>query len=209
MINGAYASYNGSHQAYQGTSIYNNGGLIGINSAFYKGNLYSAWTLNAGANTAQASSSFGYDNFTMFICGIAQKTGYNFHLFENKLILQPNIMTSYSFVNTFNYLTSSGVNIDTRPLNALHIQPELKVIGNFKNYLQPYFSVSVAWNLIDHTKFQADEVYLSDLSVKPYVQYGVGVQKRWKDRATCFIESMIRNGGRNGIALALGLRVTF
>ena len=208
MIYGAYISYNGSHQAYQGNSIYNNGGLLGLNTAFYKGNFFSAWTVNAGANAAEANSSLGKDNFAMLTTGIAQKTGYNFELCENKFIIQPNITTSYSFINTFNYTTGSGVNINTQPLHALHIEPGIKIIGNFKNYLQPYLSVSVAWNLIDHTKFQADDVYLSDLSIKPYVQYGIGVQKRWGERITGYIESMIRNGGRNGIAIAFGFRIS-
>lgn len=208
MLYGAYVSYNGSHQAYQGNSIYNNGGLLGINSAFYKGNFYSLWTINAGANTAEANNNFGNDNFAMLTAGIAQKSGYNFELLENKLILQPNITTSYSFINTFDYTTASGVDISTKPLNALHLEPGIKIIGNLKNYLQPYLSVSVAWNLIDHAQFQADDIYLSDLSVKPYVQYGIGIQKRWRERATGFMESMLRNGGRNGIALALGLRIS-
>ena len=44
------------------------------------------------------------------------------------------------------------------------------------------------------------------MSVKPYVEYGVGVQKRWKDKFTGYAQAMIRNGGRNGIALSAGFR---
>ena len=144
----------------------------------------------------------------MLNTGIAQKSGYNFEVFERKMIIQPSIMTSYSFINTFNYTTASNVNINTEPLHALHIEPGIKIIGNFKNYLQPYLSVSMAWNIIDHARFQANDIYLTDLSVKPYVQYGVGVQKRWGERITGFLEGMIRNGGRNGIALLFGLRIS-
>lgn len=207
-IYGAYASYNGSHQAYQGNSIYNNGGLIGLNTVFYKGNFYSAWTMNVGANVAESNTEFGKDDFAMLNTGVAQKSGYNFMLFDNKFVVQPSILTSYSFVNVFNYTTNSGVSFDTKPLHALHIEPGVKFIGNFKNYLQPYLSVSMAWNLIDHAQFQANDVYLPDLSVKPYVQYGLGVQKRWGEKVTGFIEGMIRNGGRNGIALLFGLRIS-
>lgn len=208
MMYGAYAAYNGSHQAYQGNSIYNNGGLIGADAVFYKGRFFSAWTVNAGANAAEASTDFGRENFAMLNTGIAQKSGYNFEVFERKMIIQPSIMTSYSFINTFNYTTASNVNINTEPLHALHIEPGIKIIGNFKNYLQPYLSVSMAWNIIDHARFQANDIYLTDLSVKPYVQYGVGVQKRWGERITGFLEGMIRNGGRNGIALLFGLRIS-
>lgn len=208
MIYGGYASYNGSHQAYNGNSIYNNGGLIGADAVFYKGGFFSAWTLNVGANAAEASTDFGHENFAMINTGIAQKSGYNFEILERKFIIQPSILTSYSFVNTFNYTTAADVSINTKPLHALHIEPGIKFIGNFKNYLQPYFSVSMVWNIIDHARFQANDVYLTDLSVKPYVQYGVGVQKRWGERVTGFLEGMIRNGGRNGIALLFGLRIS-
>ena len=115
---------------------------------------------------------------------------------------------SYSFINTFNYTTQSGVHMDADPLHAIHIEPEIKLIGNFKNYFQPYISVSMVWNIMDQTHFKANDVYLPDLSVKPFVQYGAGIQKRWGERVTGFLEGMIRNGGRNGIALMFGLRIS-
>ena len=65
---GGYASYNGSHQAFSGNSIYNNGGLAGAYGVFYKGGFFSAWTANAGANSAEASTRFGKDNFA-FVAG--------------------------------------------------------------------------------------------------------------------------------------------
>ncbi|HIT56211.1 TPA: hypothetical protein IAA92_08105 [Candidatus Galligastranaerophilus intestinigallinarum] len=205
---GAYFGYNGSHQAYLGNDIYNNGGLFGLTGAVYKKNFFSIVTANVGANSAKAHTSFGSDDFNMLNTGLAQKTGFNFPILNNRLILQPSIMASYTFINTFSFTTASNVHINTKPINALHIEPSLKFIGNFKDYLQPYLAVSFAWNLIDKAKFQANDVYLPDLSIKPYVQYGFGVQKRFKDRVTAFFEGMIRNGGRNGIALVLGLRIS-
>lgn len=205
---GAYAAYNGSHQSYDKNSIYNNGGLIGLDTAFYRGKFFSVWTANAGANVAEANTLDGRDEFTMLNTGIAQKTGYNFETLDRRLIIQPSLITSYSFINTFDYTTSSNVDINSDPLHAIHIEPQIKFIGNFKDYLQPYLSVSMVWNIIDDTKFRANDVYLPELSVKPFVQYGVGVQKRWGDRLTGFLEGMIRNGGRNGIALMFGFRIS-
>ena len=205
-IYGAYASYNGSHQTFYGNSIYNNGGLIGLDGVLYKGGFFSAWTANIGANSAEASSRFGRENFVMLNTGIAEKTGYNWEVFRRKLIIQPSFMMSYNFINTFNYTTDYDLQINAEPLHAIHIEPQLKLIGNFKNYLQPYLSVSMVWNILDNSRFQANDVYLPELSVKPFVQYGAGVQKRWGERLTGFLEAMIRNGGRNGIALMFGLR---
>ena len=206
---GGYASYNGSHQTYSGNSIYNNGGLIGADAVFYKGKFFSAWTANIGANVAEANTIDSRDEFTMLNTGIAEKTGYNFETLDRRLIIQPSLIMSYSFINTFNYTTkSTDVHMNSDPLHAIHIEPQIKFIGNFKNYLQPYLSVSMVWNIIDDTKFQANDVYLPELSIKPFVQYGAGVQKRWGDRVTGFLEGMIRNGGRNGIALMFGLRIS-
>ena len=205
---GAYASYNGSHQAWQGNSIYNNGGLIGLDTVFYKGKFFSAWTANIGATSAEASTNTGNDNFSMLNTGIAQMTGYNFETFKRRLIIQPAFLASYSFINTFNYTTSSGVHINASPLHALQLEPRIKFIGNFKDYLQPYIAVSMVWNVIDHAKFQANDIYLPNISVEPFVQYGAGIQKRWGDRFTGFLETMIRNGGREGIALMFGIRIS-
>ena len=79
-IYGGYASYNGSHQTFDGNGIYNNGGLIGAYAVFYKGKFFSAWTADVGANSSEASTIFGNDNFAMLNTGIAQKTGYNFQI---------------------------------------------------------------------------------------------------------------------------------
>ena len=207
-IYGAYAGYNGSHQAWQGNGIYNNGGVLGLDTAFYKDKFFSAWTVNAGANSSEASTVDGRDNFAMLNTGIAQMSGYNLELLKRRLILQPAFLASYSFINTFNYTTSSNVRINAEPLHALQLEPRIKLIGNFKKYLQPYLCVSVVWNVIDHAKFQANDVYLPNISTEPFVQYGAGMQKRYGDRVTGFFETLIRNGGRNGIALLFGIRIS-
>ena len=62
---------------------------------------------------------------------------------------------------------------------------------------------------MDKTKFSAAETSLPQLSVKPYVQYGLGVQKRWGDRFTGYLQAMFRNGGRNGVIFSAGFRSSF
>jgi len=56
------------------------------------------------------------------------------------------------------------------------------------------------------TRFMAADTRLPELSVKPYVQYGVGVQKSWGEKFTAFFQTMLRNGGRTGIVLEDGFR---
>ena len=203
---GVYGGYNGSHQAYDGVGIYQNGGTLGVIGMAYKGNFFTGLTANAGANSGEASTMYGQDNFTMLMSGIASKSGYNWELAEGKFIIQPNFLMSYSYVNTFNYKDAQGVSITSDPLHAIQIEPGIKLIGNLKNGWQPYASVSMVWNIMDKTEFQVNNVALPELSVKPFVKYGVGVRKAWGERFTGFFQTYFTNGGRNGVGLQLGLR---
>ncbi|MBR6722105.1 autotransporter outer membrane beta-barrel domain-containing protein, partial [bacterium] len=201
-----YIGYNGASQRYSGVDSTQNGGLIGGTVTMYKGNFFNATTVSVGANVAQNQTMYGKDDFAMLLSGIGNKTGYNFEFKEGKLILQPSMLMSYTFVNTFDYTNAAGVRIDNKPLHALQLAPGVKVIGNLKNGWQPYASVSMVWNLMGESDATANGVKLPEMSIKPYVQYGVGVQKRIKDHFTAYGQAMIQNGGRNGISLTGGFR---
>lgn len=204
---GFYAGYNGSHQAYNGISIYQNGGTLGVTGMAYKGNFFTGLTVNAGANGGEASTAYGNDNFAMLMTGIANKTGYNVELADGKFIIQPNFLLSYSFVNTFDYTSAAGVRINSDPLHAIQVEPGIKFIGNFKNGLQPYAGVSMVWNIMDRTDFNANDVALPELSIKPFVKYGIGVRKLWGERTTGYFQTFLTNGGRNGVGLQAGCRI--
>ena len=94
-------------------------------------------------------------------------------------------------------------------MSTIQIAPGIKFIGNLKNGWQPYAGVDMMWNIMGRTKFKAADTRLPELSVKPYIQYGVGLQKSWSDRFTAFFQTMLRNGGRTGIVLEGGFRWTF
>ena len=207
FIGSIYAGYNGSHQAYQGVGINQNGGTLGVLGMAYKDNFFTGLTANVASNGCEADSEFGRENFSMLMSGIASKTGYNFEFADGKFIIQPNYLMSYTFVNAFSYNNASGVYINTKPLNAIQIAPGVQFIGNFKNGWQPYLGVNMVWNIIDKTEFKANDVSLPNLSVKPFVAYGLGVRKLWGERFTGFIQALILNGGRNGVALQAGVRV--
>ncbi len=201
-----YAGYNGSHQSYSGNSLWQNGGNLGLTGIVYKNNFFSALTANVGASVVDASTRYGSEDFPMLMSGVASKTGYNWELAKGKFIVQPNYLMSYTFVNTFDYTNAAGVKIESDPLHAIQIAPGIKFIGNLKNGWQPYINLRMVWNIMDDTKFTAAQTALPQLSVKPYFEYGVGVQKRWGERFTGFGQAMLRNGGRNGIALGFGFR---
>lgn len=201
-----YAGYNGSHQTYDGVGIYQSGGTVGATGVFYKGNFFTGLTANVGANVAEANTMFGQESIPMLATGIASKTGYNFEMAEGKFIIQPNFLMSYSFINTFNYTNAAGVDISSQPLNAIQIAPGIRFIGNLKNGWQPYALVQMVWNIMDQSRFTANDVSLPELSVKPYIQYGIGLQKRWGERFTGYGQAVISSGGRNGVGFQLGFR---
>ncbi|RAI12920.1 MAG: hypothetical protein DKM24_00520 [Candidatus Melainabacteria bacterium] len=201
-----YGGYNGSNQYYNGVSIYQNGGSLGASSTWYKDNFFTGLTANVGANVGEASSMYGNEDFTMLATGIASKTGYNWELANGKFIVQPSFLMSYTFVNTFDYTNAAGVRISSDPLHAIQIAPGLKFIGNLKNGWQPYIGLQMVWNVMDRARFKANDVSLPNMSVDPYFQYGIGLQKRIGDRFTGFGQAMLRNGGRNGIAIQFGFR---
>ena len=201
-----YIGYNGASQRYQGVDAYQNGGILGTTATFYKGNFFNATTLSVGATAGDASTMYGSENYTMLLAGVGNKTGYNFEFFDGKMIFQPNFLISYTFVNTFDYNNAAGVRIESDPMHAIQLSPGLKLIGNTKNGWQPYIGVNMVWNLLDESKVTANDIRLPEMSIKPYVQYGVGIQKRFKDRFLAFGQAMIHNGGRNGISLTAGFR---
>ena len=202
----AYVGYNGSHQWYDNVDIYQNGGNIGVTGAWFKGNFFTALTANVGASIANESTMFGSDDVPMISGGVASKTGYNIELAKGKFIIQPNYLMSYTFVQSMNYKSKSGAHINGKLLNGIQIAPGIKFIGNLKGGWQPYASIRMVWNAIDKTRFTAENIALPELSIDPYIQYGLGVQKRWGDRFTGFFQAMARSGGRNGVALSAGFR---
>ncbi|DAA98298.1 TPA: hypothetical protein CPT80_00025, partial [Candidatus Gastranaerophilales bacterium HUM_9] len=134
------------------------------------------------------------------------KTGYNFEFKNGKFIVQPSLLISYSFIHTFAHDNGRGSHVGSSPLNAIQVAPGVKFIANLKNGWQPYMAVNMRWNIIDKTHFSLQDVTIPDMSIDPYVEYGVGLQRRWGERFTGFGQAMIRNGGRNGVMLSFGFK---
>lgn len=201
-----YISYQGAHQHYSGNSVYQNGGSLGFAGTLYKGNFFTGLTAGVGANVTEASTMYGNEDFPMLTTGVASKTGYNIEFKDGKFIIQPSLLVSYTFVNTFDYKNGAGVRIDTAPLHAVQISPNIRFSFNTKNHWQPYAFVGMNWNIMNAGHFKAADTTLPELSMKPYVHYGLGIQKLFSDNFTAFAQVGIRNGGRNGVGGTLGLK---
>lgn len=204
----AFVGYNGSRQSYSNVSMNQNGGTLGFTGSLYRNNFFTGLTVSTGAISGDAYTAFGHDDFTMLTAGVANKTGYNFEFKEGKFTLQPSLFLGYTFVNTFDYKSKAGVSINSAPLHALQVAPGIKFIGNLKNNTQVYASTDVIMSFLGSSNVKANDVTLPSLSVKPYVQYGVGLQKMWCEKFTAFFQAMVRSGGRNGIMFSAGFRWT-
>ncbi len=201
-----YIGYNGTSQSYSGVSTTTNGGILGLTQTFYHGDFFTALTINAGASNGESHTMYGKENYTALMAGIGSKTGYNFEFNNGKFIIQPSILMAYTYVNTFDYTNSAGVKISSDPLHSIQLHPSIKFMGNAENGWQPYASVGIVGNILNETKFTANNVRLPEMSIKPYVEYGIGLQKVWYDKCTGFVQAMLREGGRNGIALTFGFK---
>lgn len=201
-----YIGYNGTSQHYSGVSTVTNGGILGLTQTFYHGDFFTAITVNAGASSGESNTMYGKDHYATLMAGVGSKTGYNFEFNNGKFIIQPSMLMAYTYVNTFDYTSASGVKISSDPLHSIQIHPTIKFMGNVGKGWQPYASVGMVWNILNDTKVTANDVRLPEMSIKPYVEYGVGLQKSWHERFTGFIQAMLRNGGRNGVALSFGFK---
>lgn len=205
-VQSIYGGYNGSQLSYSGVDSTLNGGIAGITETFYKNNFFTAVTATAGASVGTNNTMYGNEDFTVLLGGIGAKGGYNFEFKDGKYILQPIMFANYSFVNTFDYTNAAGVRMKSDPLHTFQINPQLKFVANLSNGWQPYASVGLVWNVLNSSKVKADDVILPKMTVDPYVEYGLGLQRNWKERFTGFAQAMVRNGGRNGVALTFGFR---
>lgn len=204
-VTSGFVGYTGAQLRYSGVDSSANGGLVGMTQTWYKNNFYTALTLSTGAMHSENNTMYGKDNTASIMAGIASKTGYNFEFNKGKFIIQPNWTMSYSFVKTFNYTNAAGVRINSDPLNTIQLNPSIRFIGNIEGW-QPYASVGMVWNLLNHTNTHANGVKLPEMSVKPYVEYGIGLQRCWNDKFSAYGQAMVRNAGKNGIALTAGFR---
>ena len=201
-----YIGYTGSQLRYSGSDTTMNGGLLGLTQTFYKGNFWTALTATTGASAAQSTTMYGKEDFTTLFAGIGSKTGYNFEFKEGKYIVQPIWFMSYTMGKTFDYTNAAGVRIDSSPMHSIMLNPSIRFITNTRSGWQPYASVGMVWNAMSESNVKADGIRLPETSIKPYVEYGVGLQKRYKDDFIAFGQAMVRNGGRNGISLTAGFR---
>ena len=208
---GAYIGYNGSRQGHNNAATYQNGGTFGLTGMAFKNDFFAGATVNVGAGAGRHHTYFNDDdNFALLTTGVATKIGYNWELADGKFIIQPSLLASYSYVHTFDDWNSTGASIDSSGIHAFQVEPGLKFIGNLKNGWQPYAGVSLVYSIWDKNHatltIPGGRGTTQNLSVNPYVRYGIGLRKVWGDRVAGYIQTYFMNGGRSGIGIHGGFR---
>ena len=205
-----YGAYNASDQSYDGATITQGGGLVGVTAVLFKERFYTAFTANLGVVSEHGEGRYGKDNFMMYTKGIAVKSGYNFYIdSEEKFTLQPSLNLSFSVIEVSAYRNTAGVKVDVERFSPFHVEPGVKLSTVFENDLISFVNLSGVWSLSNETKGIVDDIRLPVMSVDPYVQYGVGVEKAFSDKISAGAELYGRSLGRAGIGGQLSLRWNF
>ena len=205
-VYGGYLAYNGNNYHYSHVESNQQGVSFGVIGYLYKGNFFNTATANVGWMINNSDTDYGTDIINLIMTGFSDRIGYNIELAGGKVIIQPSLTAGYSLICATNYKTSDGVSINSDPLSAIHFVPGIKIIGNLANGWQPYATVKIVASYIDKTHMKANGIQAPLMSLDPYVEYGLGVQKRWGDKYSGYAQATVRNGGRRGAALLFGFR---
>lgn len=203
-----YVGYVGSQQKYLHNKVTQNGGKAGVAGMIYKNGFFLGLTLNGGIDIAKAKTEYGNDDFDSASLGLAAKTGYNWQP-GDWLSIQPRFLASYSWVSVDNYETASGVEVKSDVMRVATLKPGLKIIGNFDGGWQPYAHADFVWNAVNDSHFTADGADLPELSVKPFVEYGAGLQKTFGETVQLYAQGLFSGGGYRSAGGKLGVRWAF
>ena len=212
-VYGFFGAYVQGRQKLDDTKITQKSGYTGISIALRKDAAFSNFSLTAGFATNEANTTWGKDKFDTKIVSVANKTGTD--LIKGSWALTPSVLLSYTGLDTDDYTAKSGTKVNNKFMNVFTVAPELKITRDLGDGLNGYAKVSYKFFFYDNNKIEANDVLMPAMSVKPYVEYGVGVTKDWsreewspKDLAT-FAEINRHDGGRTGWDVNLGMKLDF
>jgi hypothetical protein len=175
-----YMGYNNALAKYNDVRVEQQGGVGGISLGLYKDRFFTFLTVNAGGMHNKGKGSHGRESFNLQTMGTAARIGYDIP-FKCKHHIQPILNASFTYINTENYTNAAGVYMRSKRFTPVQIAPELRYIGDIKYNVQVNANVMGVWTLNGRTQFDAGDTALPRLSVDPYIQYGVGIQKKMTD----------------------------
>lgn len=204
-----YGAFNGSKQTYTGATIDKSGGMLGGTALLFGEKFYTALTVNAGVSSEHGEGPSGTETFMMYTKGIASRTGYNFALsYDEKYKLIPEVTLSMSVVDMAPYGQTTSVEVTSNGMNPFTLEPSVKFVADISNDVNTFAKVSYIYPM-GKTEFKANDVILPELTIDSYVQYGVGVNKKFSSSISTKAEVFGRSAGRTGFGGSINLQFRF
>lgn len=185
-----YIAYNGAHQKYKDYSatVKRNGMMAGLTLVAQEEILFYGAAVNGFYNKNEI-----YDTVTDgYGLNAAFKIGLNFTSEEGLVTFQPAVMGSYSM---FGYEEVDDLS------HIWQVAPQATLLFDLGRGCEPYLKVLGSYARMIEDK---DNPGSEDMYIKPYIEYGGGLQTQWIG-ATTFIEVTWRSGGLEGFALKAGI----
>lgn len=202
----AYIGYNGAHQYWNGYGAYQNGGQAGVMGTWYKNNWIIGALAYGGIYNNDMDTPRGNDDTLGYFAGGSVKTAYNWN-FAKDWSLQPNLLVAYNFFGKENWHTDFGqMGMMSGMLHGINVAPGVNLIWE-KETFSAYATIQYMYNVNQSVGGRAGNVGLPNVHMdRGYLQYGVGVNKKFTDRFSGYLQAVIRNVGRNGIGLQAGFQ---
>lgn len=185
-----YIAYNGAHQKYKdySSTVKRNGMMAGLTLVAQEEILFYGAAVNGFYNKNEVSDTVtdGYGLNAAF------KIGLNFTSEEGLVTFQPAVMGSYSM---FGYEEVDDLS------HIWQVAPQATLLFDLGRGCEPYLKVLGSYARMIEDK---DNPGSEDIYIKPYIEYGGGLQTQWIG-ATTFIEVTWRSGGLDGFALKAGI----
>ncbi len=188
-----YIGYNGAHQRNKDTdAILNRNGLMaGITLVAQEEILFYGAGVNGFYNKNRVDGPNYFDSYGL---NAAFKIGINLTSEEGMVTFQPAVMASYSLLS----YEHDGAT-DYHNAHIWQVAPQATMLFDLGRGCEPYLKV-----LGSYARMIEDKETTSDIYLKPYIEYGAGLQTQWIG-ATTFVEIAWRDGGLDGLSLKAGI----
>lgn len=203
----AYIGYNGAHQYWSGMGQYQNGGQAGLMGTWYKDNFIIGGLIYGGVYENSMDVHGTTDNTFNYFAGASAKASYNIRLHRD-WVLQPNLMASYNYFGQQNWHSDFGqMGMMAGMLHGVNIAPGVNLIWE-KETFSAYATLQYMYNINGACGGRAGNVGLPQVEMeRGYIQYGLGFTKKFTDRASGYLQAVLRNVGRTGVGFQAGFNI--
>lgn len=200
----AYVGYNGAHQTFAHMGQYQNGGQAGFMGTWYKNNVILGALVYGGIYDNAMDVHGTTDNTFNYFAGSAFKAAYNIRLHRD-WVLQPNLFASYNYFGQQNWHSKFGqMGMMAGDLNGVNVAPGVNLIWERETF-SAYGTLQYMYNVNGACGGRAGNVGLPQVEMeRGYIQYGLGINKRFTDRASGYLQAVLRNVGRTGVGFQAG-----